>query len=60
VPPDQQAKVTEFNEALSKSMVRGQPLFSQVTTRSIQGGGLGSGNRPMNWTIECEIKRSDL
>jgi len=60
VPPDQQAKVTEFNEALSKSMVRGQPLFSQVTTKSIQGGGIGPANRPMNWTIECEIKRSNF
>ncbi|MCX8108365.1 MAG: hypothetical protein N3G20_06130 [Verrucomicrobiae bacterium] len=59
-PPDQQTKVTEFNEALSKCTVNGRPLFSQVTTRSIQGGGVGAGNRPMNWNIECEIKRSDL
>lgn len=60
VPSDQQPKVTGFNEALSKSAVRGQPLFSRVTTRSIQGGAMGLGNRPMNWTIECEIKRSDF
>lgn len=59
VPSDQQAKVTEFNEALSKCTVNGRLLFSQVATRSIQGGA-GAGNRPMNWTIECEIRRSDL
>jgi len=59
VPSDQQPKVTEFNEALSKSIARDQPLFTQVSTRSIQGGAIGAG-RPMNWTIECEIKRSDF
>ena len=60
VPADQQAKVTAYNQALAKATVNGQPLFSQVSTRNIQGSTAASGNRPMNWSIECEIKRNDL
>lgn len=59
VPADQQRLVTEFNEALGKAAVAGQLLFSQVTTKNIQGA-MNQANRPMNWSIECEIRRSDL
>lgn len=57
VPSDQQGLVTTYNEALAQATVNGQPLFSQVSTRNIQGG---AGGRPMNWSIECEIRRTDL
>lgn len=57
---DEQAKVTTYNQALSKATVHGQSLFSQVATKNIAGSAVGTGNRPMNWSVECEIKRSDL
>jgi len=60
VPSDQQAKVTAYNEALAKATVHGQLLFSKVETRNIQGSAAGAGGRPMNWSIECEIRRRDL
>ena len=59
VPADQQGLVTTYNEALAQAAVNGQPLFSQVSTRNIQGAA-GAGGRPMNWSIECEIRRTDL
>jgi hypothetical protein len=60
VPADQQSKVTAYNEALAKATVNGQRLFSQVATRNIQGAAAGTAGRPMNWSIECEIRRNDL
>jgi len=63
VPSDQQGLVSTYNQALAAATVNGQPLFSQVSTRNIQGaaaGPPGSTARPMNWSIECEIRRSDL
>jgi len=63
VPSEQQGLVTTYNQALAAATVNGQPLFSQVSTRNIQGsaaGPPGSTARPMNWSIECEIRRSDL
>jgi len=58
VPADQQTKVTEFNEALSKAVINNEALFNQVSTKSIQGS--GAGNQPMNWSLECEVKRTDM
>jgi hypothetical protein len=60
VPSDQQAMVTTYNQALARAMVNTLPLFSQVATKNIQGSPVGQGNRPMNWSVECEIRRSDL
>ncbi|MBM3878629.1 MAG: PilN domain-containing protein [Verrucomicrobia bacterium] len=59
VPADQQGRVSDFNEALSKAQAHGGPLFSQVNTRSIQAVA-NQPNRPANWSIECELKRADL
>ncbi len=55
VPADQQGKVTEFNEALRRAVANGQPLFSKVTTHSIQA----AGGRPATWSIDCELKRGE-
>jgi len=60
VPAQEQTNVTAYIQALSQAEANGQPLFSQVMTKSIQGSVVGQGNRPMNWSIECEIRRSDL
>ncbi len=60
VPVDQQGRVTEYNLALSRAEVRGRPLFSQVTTKSIQGPGPGRPDQPATWSLECEINRRDL
>lgn len=59
VNADEQTKVTEFNEALSKATIENTPVFGQVSTKSIQGGG-GPGNQIMNWSIECDVKRTDM
>jgi hypothetical protein len=58
VPADQQSKVYSYNEALTKASVNGQPLFSQVVPKNIQGS--AAANQPLNWSVECEIRRSDL
>ena len=58
VPADQQSKVTEYNAALSKATINGQPVFSQVNTRSIVAPP-GAG-RPANWSIDCDIKRTEV
>lgn len=60
VPVDQQGKVTEYNQALANATVAGRPLFSQVTTKSIQGPGTGRPDLPATWNLECEINRRDL
>ena len=59
VGADQQSKVTEFNESLSRASVNGQPLFSQVSTKSIQAPPTGQ-NQPARWSIECDLKRTDF
>jgi hypothetical protein len=59
VAADLQSKVTEFNEALSKATANGQPLFSQVSTKSIQAPPVGQ-NRPALWSLECDLKRTDF
>jgi hypothetical protein len=58
VPPDQQGKVTEYNAALSKATIGGRPLFSSVTTKSIQTPGRPGAEA--TWSLECEINRRDL
>lgn len=60
VPPDQQGKVTEFNQALAAVRAGERPLFSQVTTKSIQGPAPGRTDLPAAWSIECELNRRDL
>jgi len=60
VPSEQQGKVTEFNAALSKALVNGQQLFTNVTTRSIQAPSPGQGTRPATWSIDCELKRVEV
>jgi hypothetical protein len=63
VRADEQSKVTEFNEALSKVKLNSQPLFAQVNTRSIQapaGTGGPQGDRPASWSIECELRRMEV
>lgn len=55
VPTDLQRRVTEFNEALAQTAVNGRPLFSRVSTKSIQA----TPNRPAAWTIECELRPPD-
>ena len=59
VGTDQQSKVTEFNESLSRASVNGQPLFSQVSTKSIQAPPAGQ-NQLARWSIECDLKRTDF
>ncbi len=56
VPSDLQARVTEFSAALADTLVEGEPLFTRVETKAIQA----MGNRPANWTIECEFRRPDI
>lgn len=56
VPGELQAKVTEYNEALARATVNGEPLFAKVNTKSIQA----QPNRPAFWSIECELKRKEL
>ena len=60
VPVDQQGKVTEYNEALTKATIAGRPLFSKVTTKSIQSPGVGRADQPATWSLECEINRRDI
>jgi hypothetical protein len=60
VPTDQQGKVTEFNQALAAVKVGERPLFSQVTTKSIQGPAAGRADLPAAWSLECELNRRDL
>lgn len=59
VPADQQSKVTAYNQSLSKATANGQPLFSQVTIKSVQAISAAGGST-MRWNLECQIKRSDL
>jgi len=56
VPADQQGKVTEYNEALSKAVLNGAPVFSKVATKSI----LAQPGRPASWSIECDLARMEL
>jgi len=60
VPSEQQTKVADFNEALSKATANGQLLFTNVTTRSIQAPSPGQGSRPASWSIDCELKRVEV
>ncbi len=57
VPADQQGKVTEYNQALAAIRVSGRPLFSQVSTKSIQGPAPGRADLPAAWSLECELNR---
>lgn len=59
VPFDQQQKVSEFNETLSRARPVGEGrtegLFSQVNTRSISG----QAGRPATWSIECDLRKGE-
>lgn len=57
VPADQQGKVTEYNQALAALQAGGRPLFSQVSTKSIQGPAPGRADLPAAWSLECELNR---
>jgi len=59
VPVDQQGKVTEYNEALAKALIAGKPLFSKVTTKSIQAPPASRQDQPATWNLECELNRTD-
>lgn len=60
VPADQQDQVTEFNQALAAVKIGDRPLFSRVSTKSIQGPSAGRTDLPAAWSIECELNRRDL
>jgi len=59
VPSDQQGKVTEYNEALSKAIVNGAPLFTRVNLGTIQIAPGPQGNRPATWSLTCDLKQTE-
>ena len=52
-PVDQQAKITEYNTAMSKATLAGAPLFSRVKPAAILTGPGGS----WNWAFDCDLER---
>lgn len=60
VTAEQEIKVSDFNGAMSKAILNGQPVFSQVSTRSIVGAQPGQPGRGGTWSIDCDIKRVEV
>ena len=51
------SKVTDFNEALGKVMVKNEPLFSTINPPAVSS----AGNAPvMNWNFAGELKRAEV
>lgn len=59
VPTDQQSKVTEYNEALSKATVNGELLFARVSLGTIQTPPGAQPNRPATWSLSCELRQTE-
>ncbi len=56
-PANSVSKVTDFNEALGKVMIKNEPLFNAVNPPSVSSGG----NTPlMNWNFAGELKRTEV
>jgi hypothetical protein len=55
-PPEQGNEITDYNDALRKTKVDGQPLFKQVTPpkRSIRPG--AGGTQTLAWDFTCDLK----
>lgn len=53
---DDRSKVFEFNEALLKVQVNGQPLFSKVTIGRVDNR---AGQQSLSWNLMCDLKRAD-
>ncbi len=52
---DDRSKVFEFNEALLKIMVNGQPLFSKVNIGRVDS----KPGSQLSWNLSCDLKRTD-
>lgn len=52
---DDRGKVSEFNAALQKAEVRGQPLFANVTFGNVTTKPGGQ----IDWSISCDLRRTD-
>lgn len=57
---NQVSKVTDYTEALSKMTVDGSPMFTNVTQRSTSVGRGELGPETTTWSIDCELRRSEL
>jgi hypothetical protein len=58
-PGDQDGKVTDYAEALSKYTQNNTPIFKSVNLKSSSRRGSAQGPQTV-WTIDCEIRRSEL
>jgi hypothetical protein len=52
---EDRGKVSEFNAALQKAEVRGQPLFANVTFGNVTTKPGGQ----IDWSISCDLRRTD-
>lgn len=53
---DDRSKVFEFNEALLKVLVNGQPLFSKVNIGRVDNK---AGTPLLTWSLNCDLRRTD-
>ena len=53
---EDRSKVFEFNEALLKITVNGQPLFSKVNIGRVDNKG---GTPLLTWSLNCDLRRTD-
>jgi hypothetical protein len=53
---EDRSMVFEFNEALLKAAVNGQPLFSKVNIGRVDNK---AGTPLLTWSLNCDLRRTD-
>ena len=59
-PQEQSSQITDYNEALNKARLNGQPVFSKVNPPKLSERPGPGGTRVTAWNFDCELNRTEI